>query len=330
MQGKNIIKWLTRNEQIDRVLKQGYENYDKQRTFGRKIKYKDWKRRFLTWILFYLSKIESLLSFTEELNGKSSWRRKLGFRNEIPYKSIWNFRRCIDINTFNKIIVLCVHLLQKRKVIGKNIVMDGAILESYATPRKGKDEGAKWGYDCKGFTFGYKILALIDLDSAIIVGFIVLPANVHDVKHAKELIEKYCNEIGIENIIGDKGFDSMPLRNFIIQKGMGAAVMFRSNRKIDENQVTLNSDFGKGKYVYMMELLTGLKKEKFHELTKRRKEAELGFARGNTYFHLNSFRSFGLINAAKHFALSILSQLFYALYYFKRGVKALNRLSVFF
>ena len=64
--------------------------------------------------------------------------------------------------------------------------------------------------------------------------------------------------------------------------------------------------------------------EKFHSLTKKRKEAELGFARGKAYFHLDSFRSFGIINAAKHFALSILSQLIYALFYFKKGVKALK------
>ena len=73
-----------------------------------------------------------------------------------------------------------------------------------------------------------------------------------------------------------------------------------------------------------------MSKEKFHSLTRKRKEAELGLARGMTYFHLGSFRSFGIINAAKHFALSILSQLFYALFYFKKGIKALNRPSVFF
>ncbi len=86
----------------------------------------------------------------------------------------------------------------------------------------------------------------------------------------------------------------------------------------------------KGKYVYMMELLTGLSKKDFYSLTKRRKEAELGFARGNAYFHLNSFRSFGIINTCKHFAFSILSQLIYALYYFKGRMRALNKPSVFF
>ena len=186
------------------------------------------------------------------------------------------------------------------------------------------------GYDVKGFTFGYKMLALIDMKSSIIVGFIALPANVHDVKHAKKLIEKYCNEIGIENIVGDKGFDSTPFRRFVTAKGLGAAVIFRNNRNIDECQTTLESDFGRRRYEYVLEVLTGMSKEKFHSLTRKRKEAELGFARGKVYFHLDSFRSFGLLNAAKHFALSILSQLIYALFYFKKGVKALNRPSVFF
>ena len=79
-----------------------------------------------------------------------------------------------------------------------------------------------------------------------------------------------------------------------------------------------------------MPILTGMSKEKFHRLTKKRKEAELGLARGTTYFHLNSFRSFGIINATKHFAFSILSQLLYALFYFRKGIKALNRPSIFF
>ena len=178
------------------------------------------------------------------------------------------------------------------------------------------------GYDVKGFTFGYKMLALIDMKSSIIVGFIALPANVHDVKHAKKLIEKYCNEIGIENIVGDKGFDSTPFRRFVTAKGLGAAVIFRNNRNIDECQTTLESDFGRRRYEYVLEVLTGMSKEKFHSLTRKRKEAELGFARGKVYFHLDSFRSFGLLNAAKHFALSILSQLIYALFYFKKRCKS--------
>jgi hypothetical protein len=321
---------LKKNKRVDEILKQGYGDYDKQSTFGRKIKYKDWKRRFLVWILFYLSEIDSLLPFIKELNKRVTYRRRLGFRKDINYKSIWNFRRCIRPDTFDKIIILCVHLLQKRGIIGKDHVIDGIIIESYANPHKGKDKDARWGYNCKGFTFGYKMLALIDLNSSLIIGFIALPANVHDVKKAKELIAKYCDEIGIENIIGDKGFDSMPLRSFIIQRRMGAAIIFRKNRKIDENQVTLKSDFCKGKYVYMMELLTGLSKKEFYSLTKKRKEAELGFARGNAYFHLNSFRSFGIVNACKHFAFSILSQLIYALYYFKGRMRALNKPSVFF
>ena len=330
MQGINLTKWLSRNEQVDKIFKKGYEEYNKQKTFGRKISYKDWKRRFLVWILFYLSEIESLLFFIQKLNENAGQRRKLGFKKEIKYKSIWNFRRSIDIHTFNKIIILCVNLLQKRGIIGKNHVIDGVIIESYANAIKGKDIDAKWGYDVKGFTFGYKMLALIDLKSSIIIGFIALPANVHDVKHAKKLIEKYCNEIGIENIIGDKGFDSMPLRQFITAKGLGAAIIFRKNRNVDENQTTLKSKFKEKEYEYVLEFLTGMSKEKFYSLTKKRKEAELGFARGKAYFHLNSFRSFGIINAAKHFAFSILSQLLYALFYFKKGVKALNRPSVFF
>ena len=330
MQGINLIKWLSRNEQVDKIFKQGYKEYNKQSTLGRRIKYKDWKRRFLVWILFYLSEVESLLFFVNKLNKDFGKRRKLGFKKEIKYKSIWNFRKSMHIHTFNKIIILCVNLLQKRGVIGKDHVIDGVIIESYANANKGKDMEARWGYDVKGFTFGYKMLALIDLKSSIIVGFLALPANVHDVKHAKKLIEKYCNEIGIENIIGDKGFDSMPLRQFITAKGLGAAIIFRKNRGIDENQTTLRSEFEENKYEYVLEILTGMSKEKFYHLTKKRKEAELGFARGKAYFHLDSFRSFGIINAAKHFAFSILSQLLYALFYFRKGIKALNRPSVFF
>lgn len=325
-----MIKWIARDEKVDRIFKQGYMEYNKQRTFGRKINYKDWKRRFLVWLLFYLSEIESLLLFIQKLNDDVDKRRKLGFKKEVKYKSIWNFRRSIDIHTFNKIIILFVNLLQKRGVIGKDHVIDGIIIDSYANPHKGKDDEARWGYNVKGFTFGYKMLALIDLKSSVIIGFIALPANVHDVKHAKDLIEKYCNEIGIENIIGDKGFDSMSLRQFITAKGLGAAIIFRRNRNIDEWQTTLQSDFEKGKYEYAIEILTGMSKEKFYTLTKKRKEAELGLARGTAYFHLNSFRSFGIINAAKHFAFSILSQLLYALFYFRKGIKALNRPSIFF
>ena len=128
MQGINLTKWLSRNEQVDKIFKKGYEEYDKQKTFGRKISYKDWKRRFLVWILFYLSEIESLLFFIQKLNENAGQRRKLGFKKEIKYKSIWNFRRSIDIHTFNKIIILCVNLLQKRGIIGKNHVIDGVII----------------------------------------------------------------------------------------------------------------------------------------------------------------------------------------------------------
>ena len=83
MQGVNIIKWLSRDKKVDEIFKQGYEEYNKQRTFGRKIKYKDWKRRFLVWILFYLSEVESLLLFIQKLNDEVTQRRKLGFKKEI-------------------------------------------------------------------------------------------------------------------------------------------------------------------------------------------------------------------------------------------------------
>ena len=57
MQGVNIIKWLARDKE-DEIFKRGYKEYNKQKTFGRKISYKDWKRRFLVRILFYLSEVE--------------------------------------------------------------------------------------------------------------------------------------------------------------------------------------------------------------------------------------------------------------------------------
>ena len=47
MANVNLIKWLGKDKRIDEILKQGYADYSKQSTFGRKIKYKDWKRRFL-------------------------------------------------------------------------------------------------------------------------------------------------------------------------------------------------------------------------------------------------------------------------------------------
>jgi len=53
------------------------------------------------------------------LNNEVIQRRKLGFKKEINYKSIWNFRRSIDIHIFNKIIILGVNFLQKRGVIGR-------------------------------------------------------------------------------------------------------------------------------------------------------------------------------------------------------------------
>ena len=66
MQGIKLIKWLSRDKKIDEIFKQGYEEYNKQRTFGRKIGYKDWKRRFLVWILFYLSEAESFYCYSYE------------------------------------------------------------------------------------------------------------------------------------------------------------------------------------------------------------------------------------------------------------------------
>ena len=126
MQGINLIKWLSKDEKVDELFKQGYEEYNKQKTFGRKVNYKDWKRRFfLVWILFYLSEIESLLFFIQKLNNEVIQRRKLGFKKEMNYKSIWNFRRSIDIHIFNKIIILGVNFLQKRGVIGGDHVIDG-------------------------------------------------------------------------------------------------------------------------------------------------------------------------------------------------------------
>ena len=82
MQGINLIKWLARDEKVDGIFKQGYMEYTKQKTFGRKINYKDWKRRFLVWLLFYLSEIESLLLFIQKLNDDVGKRRKLGFKKE--------------------------------------------------------------------------------------------------------------------------------------------------------------------------------------------------------------------------------------------------------
>lgn len=93
MPNVNLIKWLKKNKQVNKILKQGYTDYDKQSTFGRKIKYNDWKRRFLVWILFYLSEVDSLLPFIRELNKRVTYRRRLGFRKDINYKSIWNFRK---------------------------------------------------------------------------------------------------------------------------------------------------------------------------------------------------------------------------------------------
>lgn len=91
MQKVNLIKWLRRNKQVDEILKQGYKDYSKQSTFGRKIGYKDWKRRFFIWILFYLSEIDSLLSFIEELNKRITCRRKSGFRKSKSwfFQSFW-------------------------------------------------------------------------------------------------------------------------------------------------------------------------------------------------------------------------------------------------
>ena len=77
------------------------------------------ERRFLVSILYYLSEIDSLRLFIEELNKDRKMIRRLGYRERVEYKSTWNFRNSIPIDIFNRLMISVVKQLQLKGIISK-------------------------------------------------------------------------------------------------------------------------------------------------------------------------------------------------------------------
>jgi len=172
---------------------------------------------FLSFIIMYL-RMESYRDYHAFLEKQKVWKQYLGFKENPDIGNFSHFLKRIGKKTFEQLLTDVVQQLLQQSFLNLHIVaIDGSII-----PANLDDPEAGWGWDHieKKPVYGYKIHAIVDVNSELPIAIIITKAGVHDSTQFKPLYNKmkeYIVRFPTKFFIADKGYDASYIRK-ILQK----------------------------------------------------------------------------------------------------------------
>ena len=175
------------------------------------------KGMFLSFILMLL-RMETYRDYQAFLEKNNFWRRLLGFKQPPDIGSFTNFLKRIGDDTMEKLFTCIVQqLLDKGFLSISFVAQDGSLLEGNPD-----DDQAYWGWDHihEHYVYGYKIHAMVDVNTELPIALSITKANVHDSTQFTIIynrVKSYKTRFPMRIYTADKAFDSMFIRQTLLR-----------------------------------------------------------------------------------------------------------------
>jgi len=204
----------------------------------------------------------------------------LSLEDETPdHSTIWRFRnKLTQDGLIERLFAEVVEQLSRNRVLVKEGTMIDATLLTSAARRPGHQEpkesktdpDARFGTSNERgrFEFGYKFHAAVDVGSDLVRAVAVTPANVQEVTIADALIPEDAG-----TVYADRGYHSKRLRDFLVDRKLGDAIMRRGDRR---------------------QPLSEAEQQKNHAITAVRSNIERLFGHLKRSYRLGRLRAFSL------------------------------------
>lgn len=195
------------------------------------------------------------------------------------HTTIWRFRQALGAEGLLQRLLdeLNLQLDAHGVLIKQGTLIDASVVTSAARrPRVGEEQvspvdgDARFGTtnERRRFVFGYKLHVAVDAGSGLVRGLKVTPANVQDVTVAPALLAYADGEL-----LGDRGYDSDPLRAVAARRGLADGLMRRRRGRE----------------------LTPAEVERNHALALKRRPVEALFGTMKRSYRLGRMRAFTLL-----------------------------------
>jgi transposase len=231
---------------------------------------------FLSFIIMYL-RMESYRDYHAFLEKHEFWKQHLGFNETPDIGNFSHFLKRIEKKTFEQLFASVVQQLLEQKFLNLHIVaIDGSII-----PANMDDPEAGWGWDHieEKYVYGYKIHAIVDINSELPIAIVVTEADVHDSTQFKPLYQKMKNYVTCfptKFFIADKAYDASYIRK-ILQKDDIRPVIKAAHTPFEPQYPIW-----------------------FYELYKKRTSVERFFSRFKDFLDLKKQRIYGRKNVELH------------------------------
>jgi hypothetical protein len=165
--------------------------------------------------LFLLCQLEGFSAgvFYERLGQDRTLRRRYGLANRLISYS--QYKKRIKTSAFKQALFELLSYSAQRTLrhLGQGetdvVLIDLTSIQS----NRGKDDWGAWGFDSKGFFYGYK-LGLITSNNGVVLGMSLMKANwtEHRVQYrlqrmARDVIQTAHGQVRVSYLLADSGFD---------------------------------------------------------------------------------------------------------------------------
>ncbi len=164
--------------------------------------------------------------------------------NEIPsFQTLSRRARMLDLHAINREIT---YLYAMNSMAAMDSFMIHTCKHSTAMRRrqwnKYKDPESAWSKTTKGWSYGRKDHVVIDIDSLLIMDWLITRGNIHDSRVAHDMIDPVRN---FSYILGDSAYDTSEIYDYMFENTHALPVIDTNKRRgIVSERLTVNRKIG--------------------------------------------------------------------------------------
>ena len=198
MPSKNIPLIM---EIIDNIVSQDY----------RKRKYSD--RQILKILVLLQIFGISYRSARIFLNNHEEYLAMVGVRDIPSFQTLSRRSRSMDLHAIDSFMIhTCKYSTAMRRKYWGNY----------------KDPGSGWSKTTKGWSYGRKCHMTLDIDSLLIMDWIITKGNIHDSRVSHEMVDSVRN---FSYILGDSAYDTSDIYDYIFENTHSLPIIDTNKRR---------------------------------------------------------------------------------------------------
>lgn len=199
-----------------------------------------------------------------------------------------------SVGAYQKFLVYLIKKAYRTRLIsGRKVAMDASFVKTFS----GKEEDGSLGWNGYKDGFGFKLHALIDAESGVLIALIIGDGLTHDSQVAIPLLKKarpWLKKVGY--VLADKGYDDTDIIEYIARQLKAKAsipIKETNQKKQNKNQLKLTPEQRiKGGYLNFKLKAKGRSLKK--SIYNKRTEVERFFSTLKRVFHLGQEKTRGI------------------------------------